>query len=116
MQKQIFYHLSFVLLFCALPLLAPAQIVVGEAPAESGTTVVVRPAPREAIISGLTEICKGGETILKVEGDFESFQWNTGSEARYIRVHEEGKYEVTVKTKAGCTFVSSVNVRIKPCT
>lgn len=103
------------LLLLTIPAYSYAQVQVGEAPAESGGVTVIVKGPKEAIISGLTEICKGGETILKVEGDFESFQWSNGSDQRYIRVKEEGKYEVTVKTKAGCTFVSSVNVRIKPC-
>jgi hypothetical protein len=31
-------------------------------------------------------------------------------------VKEEGIYEVTVKTKGGCTITSSVNVQIRPCT
>ena len=98
-----------------MPTYSYTQIQIEEAPTNGGTTVIIK-GPKEAIISGMTEICKGGETMLKVEGDFESFQWNTGSDQRYIRVREEGKYEVTVKTKAGCTFVSSVNVRLKPCT
>jgi hypothetical protein len=66
-------------------------------------------------ISGNTEICKGGETTLKVEGDFESFEWNDGSKDRYLRVNNEGTYEVTVKTKGGCTYTSSINVRHRPC-
>jgi hypothetical protein len=53
--------------------------------------------------------------MLKVEGDYESFEWNTGSTERIIRVSEEGVYEVKVKTKGGCSFSSSVNVQVRPC-
>lgn len=82
------------------------------------TVPVVVPAPRPAglTISGLTLICKGGETILKAEGDYESFQWNTGGTDRFLKVKEEGIYEVTAKTKGGCTYTSSVSVQVRPCT
>jgi hypothetical protein len=66
-------------------------------------------------ISGVTLICKGGETLLKVEGEYESFEWNTGSTERMIRVNQAGQYEVKVRTKGGCMFTSSVNVEERPC-
>jgi len=67
-------------------------------------------------ISGPTTICKGGETILKAEGDYESFEWNTGVQDRFLRVREEGTYEVTAITKGGCRYTTSVTVRMIPCT
>ena len=67
-------------------------------------------------ISGPTTVCKGGETILKAEGDYESFEWNTGVQDRFLRVREEGTYEVTVTTKGGCRLTTSVTVRMIPCT
>lgn len=88
-------------------------------PAETGqpTTLQVITAPASGVnISGITLICKGGETILKAEGEYESFEWNTGSTERIIKVREEGIYEVKAKTKHGCTFTGSVNVTIRPCT
>jgi len=72
--------------------------------------------PAGVHISGPTTICKGGETILKAEGNYESFEWNTGSKDRFIRVQEEGNYEVTVTTKGGCRYTTSVNVQVIPCT
>ena len=99
-------HISFLagaFLLAIAPVALSAQTVV----------TVSRPAP--LTISGPTLICKGSETILKVEGDFESFLWNTGGTERFIKVKEEGQYEVTVKTKGGCTLTNSVNVRVKPC-
>ncbi|MDX1911810.1 MAG: hypothetical protein SFV22_10015 [Saprospiraceae bacterium] len=72
--------------------------------------------PAGVHISGPTTICKGGETILKAEGDYESFLWNTGANERFLRVREEGTYEVTVTTKGGCKLTTSVTVRVIPCT
>lgn len=72
--------------------------------------------PAGVNISGPTTICKGGETILKAEGDYESFEWNTGVQDRFLRVREEGTYEVTVTTKGGCRLTTSVTVRMIPCT
>jgi hypothetical protein len=82
---------------------------------EVGVQVVPR-SSTGVVISGLTLICKGSETMLKVEGDYESFEWNTGSKDRIIRVNKEGIYEVTVKTKGGCSLTSAVNVQVRICT
>lgn len=79
-------------------------------------TVEFPPRPSGVVISGATLICKGNETILKVEGNYESFEWNTGATERFLRVKEAGVYEVTVKTKGGCTITKSVSVRTISCT
>ncbi len=79
------------------------------------STPAPRPRAVEVVITGNLEFCKGGETVLKAEGDFESFEWKDGSTGRYLRVKEEGVYEVSAKTKGGCTYVGSVNVRSKVC-
>jgi hypothetical protein len=90
-------------------------LVAQESPVPTGTPVVIE-KPSLLSISGVLEICKGSETILKAEGNFESFQWEKeGVSGRILRVKEEGLYEVTAKTKAGCTFTASVNVRVRPC-
>lgn len=84
--------------------------------AQATVPIIVQPAPPHGLtISGPTLICKGGETILKAEGDYETFQWSNGSTDRFIKVREEGTYEVTAKTKGGCTYTSSVRVQVKPC-
>lgn len=78
--------------------------------------VIQQPAkPSGVVISGVTLICKGSETLLKVEGDYESFLWSNGSTERIIKVKDEGIYDVTVKTKGGCSLTSSVNVQTRPC-
>lgn len=99
-----------IVLFCYTQTLH-AQVVI-----QNGDTPLAPAASKGVQISGITWICKGGETILKVEGDYESFEWNNGVSGRFLHVKEEGIYEVTVKTKGGCTITSSVNVQIRPCT
>jgi hypothetical protein len=66
-------------------------------------------------VSGDTEICEGAETTLRVEGEYQSYQWSNGSTERSITVKKAGIYEVTVTTKGGCSFTTGVNVRTKPC-
>ena len=90
-----------------------APAAPAEQPKSKGFTIS---GPAGVNISGPTTICKGGETILKAEGDFESFEWNTGVMDRFLRVKEEGTYEVTVTTKGGCRLTTSVTVRMIPCT
>ena len=92
------------------PTLTPEQPAP---PKPKGITIS---GPAGVNISGPTTICKGGETILKAEGDFESFEWNTGVQDRFLRVREEGTYEVTATTKGGCKLTTSVTVRMIPCT
>ncbi len=89
--------------------------LTGTSIALQAQTVLPAPRPAGLTISGPTLICKGSETILKAEGEYESFQWNNGSTDRFLKVREEGIYEVTAKTKGGCTYTSSVSVQVKPC-
>lgn len=83
--------------------------------AQQQTLQIAAPQRPMVTITGGSELCKGGELILKVEGEYESFQWNTGHEGRYLKVKKAGIYEVTVRTKSGCTFTGSVNVQEYPC-
>ena len=83
-------------------------------PPPAASIIIERASPLS--ISGILEICKGSETILKAEGEFESFTWDKdGVKGRYLKVKEEGQYEVTAKTKGGCTYTTSVTVRARPC-
>ena len=92
---------------------APAPSPAPTSPKPKGITIT---GPAGVNISGPTTICKGGETILKAEGDYESFEWSNGVQDRFLRVREEGTYEVTVTTKGGCRLTTSVTVRMIPCT
>lgn len=106
-------QLIFRALVCIFPVVLTAQ---ENAPQPQPTTVTVERASPLSI-SGALEICKGSETILKAEGDFESFSWDRGGvTGRYLKVKEEGVYEVTARTKAGCSFTTKVTVRFRPCT
>ena len=118
-MQQILSRFALVFAFSAIVFALHAQTESHEAapeqaqPKPKGITVS---GPAGVNISGPTTICKGGETILKAEGDYESFEWNTGVKDRFLRVREEGTYEVTVTTKGGCRLTTSVTVRMIPCT
>lgn len=117
MIKQIITRipLLFVLSLGAFTLQAQTESPVPaqkSTPPKSGFTIS---GPAGVNISGPTTICKGGEAILKAEGNYESFEWNTGVQDRFLRVREEGTYEVTVTTKGGCRLTTSVTVRVLPC-
>jgi len=118
MIKQIITRipLLFVLSLGVYSLQAQAKNPVStpeSVPPKSGFTIS---GPAGVNISGPTTICKGSEAILKAEGNYESFEWNTGVQDRFLRVREEGTYEVTVTTKGGCRLTTSVTVRVLPCT
>ncbi len=103
------------LLLCAMFCIAPWLLQAQDTPTQPATPIIIEKAS-PLTISGIIEICKGSETILKAEGDFESFTWDKdGVTGRYLKVKEEGVYEVSAKTKGGCTFTTSVNVRVRPC-
>ena len=118
MKKSVFY-LASLLLISAAPFMLSAQVETPDSapdrvPTKASEFTVSGQAGVN--ISGPTTICKGGETILKAEGNYESFEWNTGVLDRFLKVREEGTYEVTVTTKGGCKFTTSVTVRMIPCT
>lgn len=118
-MKHIRSRFALVFVFSAFAIVLQAQT---ETPATAPDQIQPKPkgitvsGPAGVNISGPTTICKGGETILKAEGDYESFEWNTGVQDRFLRVREEGTYEVTVTTKGGCRLTTSITVRVIPCT
>jgi hypothetical protein len=118
-MKQLIFSLACIFSLSMIPLTLFSQ---SETPTPTPAQEQAKPkgitisGPAGVNISGPTTICKGGETILKAEGDYESFEWNNGVQDRFLRVKEEGTYEVTVTTKGGCRFTTSVTVRMIPCT
>ncbi|MFN0215108.1 MAG: hypothetical protein ACKVT2_12705 [Saprospiraceae bacterium] len=118
-MKQLFFHLVLIFVCSSTTLALQAQT---ENPAPVQDPIESKPkgftvsGPAGVNISGPTTICEGGETILKAEGDYEHFEWNTGVQDRFLRVRKEGTYEVTVTTKGGCRLTTSVTVRMIPCT
>lgn len=115
-MKQILSRPVLIFVFSSFAFVLQAQTETSpeqSQPKPKGITVT---GPAGVNISGPTTICKGGETILKAEGDYEHFEWSNGVQDRFLRVREEGTYEVTVTTKGGCRLTTSVTVRMIPCT
>jgi len=115
MRNKNFLFQAFLLICFAMPQVGWGQETPPPPAPGTGVPIIVeRGSP--LTISGNTEICPGTETILKAEGEFESFSWDRGGvQGRYLKVTEPGKYEVTGKTKGGCTFTTTVTVRLRPC-
>ncbi|MEM1219192.1 MAG: gliding motility-associated C-terminal domain-containing protein, partial [Bacteroidota bacterium] len=65
----------------------------------------------EVEIFGDTLICDGESTVLSV-GQFESYDWSTGSDNQSINVGEAGIYEVVVTDELGCLADTSVNLSV----
>ena len=65
----------------------------------------------EVEIFGDTLICDGESTVLSV-GQFETYDWSTGSNNQSINVGEAGIYEVVVSDELGCTADTSVNLSV----
>ena len=105
---------GFFLLFFFFAL--PLDLLAQQVPARPEETQVAVKRFTGVDVLGDREICEGSQTTLQVDGEYESYSWSTGSTERSITVKKAGIYEVTVKTKGGCTFTTGVNVRTKPCT
>ncbi len=106
--------ISILLFFCSF--FATSSIFAQQTPAQLEELVIPITRFSGVDVLGEREICEGSETTLEVDGEYESYSWNTGSTEKSIKVKEAGIYEVTVKTKGGCTLITGVNVRMKPCT
>jgi hypothetical protein len=101
-------------MFCFL--IAPLDLSAQATPTNAEETPVAVYRPSGIEVKGSTEFCEGGATTLWIDGDYKSFSWSNGSSERSIIVEKPGVYEVTVVTKGGCSFTTSVNVRTRPCT
>lgn len=60
------------------------------------------------VIAGPDAFCEG-ETINLDAGNFEGYEWSTGSDDRIIEVSEPGEYSVTV-TDSGCEGETSIMI------
>ena len=74
-------------------------------------TNLVAPSP---VISGATEFCEGGSTVLSVTGTYLSYLWTTGATTPSITVNATGMYSVTVTNYNDCTGSASTNVTAHP--
>lgn len=73
-------------------------------------------APLEVEISKENEedLCEGQGEKLSVEGDYESYLWNTGETTSEITVRAAGNYSVEVMNSAGCMAQADIDVEFLP--
>ena len=94
-----------------------ATVAISAQNTATSDSLVVRAVRSGIEIEGETVICPGATTALKVKGEYESYEWNTGQRTPVLPVFKPGTYEVTVTTKGGCRLTGSVTVRYSasPC-
>lgn len=80
--------------------------------ASAETTVTTIPAPA-IVISGNTNLCQGGSTILTASGA-DSYLWSTGATTSFIQVNTFGIYNVTGTSSNGCVGHGTVTVFVSP--
>lgn len=61
-------------------------------------------------ILGEEEICVGEETVLSIDGNFDSYAWSNGATSEDIVVDDSGEYFVTVVNAEGCESINSFQV------
>ena len=74
---------------------------------DSITVNVLAPQPPE--IAGAASICPGSSTVLDA-GDYATYSWSTGSDAREIDIDSPGVYGVTVTDTNSC--ISSAEIEV----
>ena len=89
----------------------PISVTVTDAEGCSGEAMVevTESAPIEVMISGDTEFCENGSSLLEV-GDFATYLWSTDEETPSITVMTPGTYSVTVMDQIGCTGENSITI------
>lgn len=76
---------------------------------EQAITVAENPLP-DVDILGETNICFGGSTTLSSSGQFESYEWSTGSSDASISTNTPGNYTLLVIDAAGCSQTTSITI------
>ncbi len=56
----------------------------------------------EVEVIGDTEFCDGGSVTLRLVGNYNDFEWSTGSKSNKITVTESGAYSVKISDPTGC--------------
>jgi gliding motility-associated-like protein len=84
----------------------------------SGTADVkitsIRPA-LENFLPADTALCSYNKLLLKPNGKYTEYQWNTGNTTESITINEPGKYWVEVKDSYNCVGRDSIIVAAKKC-
>jgi len=76
--------------------------------------IVVNGSLDVAINSSANAICMGDSAVLSLDGNFESYEWNTGETSSTITVDEGGTYSVSVADENGCEGVSEISIEQFP--
>ncbi len=61
-------------------------------------------------IEGGTLLCVGETLTLSVDGEFNSYLWNTGENTSFIEINAAGEYNVSVTENNGCSGTRSIVV------
>jgi len=79
----------------------------------SSSLSVVQAANLRPVIMGSTLICKGSQSQLTLNSNYQTVRWSNGSSAPSLNV-TSGIYTVTVSDAGGCTGVSSITIVENP--
>ncbi|NSW46525.1 MAG: hypothetical protein HPY79_11990, partial [Bacteroidales bacterium] len=79
-----------------------------------GTINVIQYDSPTLTITGNTNICSGGTSILTAQTNATSYLWSNNSTSQSITVNQGGTYSVTVTSSQGCTNTASVTVTQSP--
>ncbi|MGJ3234832.1 FG-GAP-like repeat-containing protein [Marivirga sp.] len=82
--------------------------------AELTKQITVNGALNVVISSSANAICEGDEAVLTVDGDFDSYQWDTGETTASIFVDAGGTYSVNVVDENGCEGSAEISIQTFP--
>ena len=77
---------------------------------DTDTVEILFKPPLDFMLVGSDILCEGEQTLLRVEGDFLSYEWNTGENRQFLVVDTTGTYCVTVTDDSGCTGEKCIRV------
>ncbi|WP_340152403.1 FG-GAP-like repeat-containing protein [uncultured Marivirga sp.] len=72
--------------------------------------ITVNAALNAVINTSATSICEGDEAVLSVDGNFQSYQWDTGATTPTISVNAGGTYSVNVTDQNGCEGSANISI------
>lgn len=73
--------------------------------------ITVQGALNVNINASASAICEGEEAVLSVDGDFASYQWDTGETSSSITVDAGGTYSVNVTDQNGCQGSAEISIQ-----
>ncbi len=76
-------------------------------------SLVALPVP-SVTITGDTDFCENGTTLLVATGGFQTYQWSNGSSGQSVTVDTADDHSVTATDSNGCTATATVQTTILP--